>query len=161
MVWDGGGAELAGELPLGNPPLLPGGSPYDQRAGSGLKSSGGLRLEPTVLAFTVFWMSPAHTRAPCPARRTFFFCFVPASLAFLFFLGCANHGPAPKSALVAPAQPPPVSETGYYAACSGASPGGHSGPWTGPLRSSEGQAEQDAEEHNKSYRGHNALILHY
>ncbi len=70
-------------------------------------------------------------------------------------------GTAPEPATVVTNKPPPLTESGFYAACSQETQGAHVGPWTGPLRADRNEALKDAQEHIRANPGHRAHVLEY
>lgn len=82
-------------------------------------------------------------------------------LAVLVFSGCASPGARETGLAQTAPKMTRISDRGYYAACGYETPGGHLGPWTGPLRSSKGDALADASNHDKDFAGHQAQVVHY
>ncbi len=82
-------------------------------------------------------------------------------VCLLSLAGCAT--PREREANMAQTAPKTtrISDEGYYAACSYDTPGGHRGPWVGPLRSSKADALKDSLEHDRLYPGHHAAVVHY
>lgn len=51
-------------------------------------------------------------------------------------------------------------DAGYYAVCKIITADGHSAEWVGPLRTDKERAMRDANDHNKQFPGHEAIITH-
>lgn len=49
-------------------------------------------------------------------------------------------------------------DAAYFAVCTTVSSDGHSSGWSGPHRTDKEHAMRDANDHNKEYPGHNAII---
>jgi hypothetical protein len=51
-----------------------------------------------------------------------------------------------------------MSDDQYFALCTDQTPGGHVGPWEGPVRTSKEMALRDAGEHTRDFPGHHPII---
>jgi hypothetical protein len=81
-------------------------------------------------------------------------------ISALCLVGCAT--PQEREVNLAQTAPKAAHESdlGWYAACGYETPGGHVGPWAGPLRSDKADALKDALDHDRAYPGHHASVVH-
>jgi hypothetical protein len=82
------------------------------------------------------------------------------ALALVFVSGCAYSADhAAKMAANGP-KTTRLSDDQYFALCTDQTPGGHPGPWEGPVRTSKELALRDAGEHTRDFPGHHPIIQH-